>query len=435
MKLYSTKNKSYIVELREAVLKGLPPDNGLYMPCEINPLPKDFIENIKNYTFQEIAFRVAKNMIGDYISNSDLEQIVNDSINFDAPLEYVDENISFLELFHGNTLAFKDFGARFMARIMGYFMSNKKEEVTILVATSGDTGSAVAQGFYNVEGIKVVVLYPKGKVSKLQEKQFATLGGNISVVQIDGTFDDCQYLVKSAFLDEELNKNMTLSSANSINIARLIPQSFYYFNAYRQLENTELPLYFSVPSGNFGNLTAGLFAWKMGLPITNMIASNNANDEFKRYTETGNFNPRPSVSTISNAMDVGNPSNFWRIMDIYDNDLEKVKADISAYSFNDKETEEAIRFIYNNYHYITCPHTAVGYLGLDSFIKDHHLSKNFNGIVLSTAHPVKFREVVEPAIGCEVPLPQKLEEMMKKEVVVNPMSSNFEEFKAYLLSS
>lgn len=434
MKLYSTKNKSYIVDLREAVLKGLPPDNGLYMPCEINALPKDFISNLKNSSFQEIAFIVAQNLIGGYIPKTDLKNIVEEAIDFPAPLEYVDENIAFLELFHGNTLAFKDFGARFMARLMGYFMSNMRQEVTILVATSGDTGSAVAQGFYNVDGIKVVVLYPKGKVSKLQEKQFATLGGNISVVQIDGTFDDCQSLVKSAFLDKELNEKMTLSSANSINIARLIPQSFYYFDAYRQLENPEWPLYFSVPSGNFGNMTAGLFAWKMGLPITKMIASNNSNDEFKKYIDTGVFEPRPSVSTISNAMDVGNPSNFWRIMDMYGNVLEKVKKDIAAYSFDDKETEEAIRFIYNNYHYITCPHTAVGYLGLDSFLKEHHQSKNFNGVVLSTAHPVKFREVVEPAIGCEVPLPEKLEEMMKKEVVVKPMTSNFGEFKSYLLS-
>lgn len=434
MKLYSTKNKSYIVELREAVLKGLPPDNGLYMPCEINSLPKDFFTNIKNSSFQEIAFRIAENIIGNYIPKAHLEQIVQESINFPAPLKMVDENISFLELFHGNTLAFKDFGARFMARLMGYFMSNNRQEVTILVATSGDTGSAVAQGFYNVDGIKVVVLYPKDKVSNLQEKQFATLGNNISVVQIDGTFDDCQALVKSAFLDKELNDKMTLSSANSINIARLIPQSFYYFEAFRQLENPELPLYFSVPSGNFGNLTAGLFAWKMGLPITKMIASNNANDEFEKYLESGVFTPRPSVSTISNAMDVGNPSNFWRIMDIFNHDLEQIKTQISAYSFDDKETEAAMRFIYNNYQYTACPHTAVGYLGLDSYIKEHHQSKNFNGVILSTAHPVKFREVVEPIIGCEVPLPSKLEDMMKKEAFYTPMGSGFGEFKSYLLN-
>ena len=337
MKLYSTKHISPDVDLKEAVLKGLPPDNGLYMPYEIHPLPQKFWDNLDSYTFCEMAYHIAHNFIGDYIPSAELNKIIQEAYDFDAPLIEVGD-YSVLELYNGPTLAFKDFGARFMGRLMGYFLRNNDKEVNILVATSGDTGSAVAHGFLNVEGIKVTILYPKGKVSEIQEKQFTTLGANITAIEIDGTFDDCQALVKQAFLDKELNEKLTLSSANSINIARLIPQSFYYIYAYKQLDDKSLPLYFSVPSGNFGNMTAGLFAKKMGLPITKMIAATNSNDVFTVYYETGKFEPKQSVQTISNAMDVGNPSNFARMMDLYGNDAEKVREDIAAYSYNNEQT-------------------------------------------------------------------------------------------------
>ena len=323
MKLYSTKHEAPDVSLKEAVLTGLPPDNGLYMPYEINPLPQKFWDNLDHYTFTEMAYHIAYHLIGDDIPSAELNKIIQGAFDFDAPLIEVGD-YSVLELYHGPTLAFKDFGARFMGRLMGYFLRNNSREVNILVATSGDTGSAVAHGFFNVEGIKVTILYPKGKISEIQEKQFTTLGANITAIEINGTFDDCQALVKKAFLDKELNEKMTLSSANSINIGRLIPQSFYYIYAYKQLDDKTLPLYFSVPSGNFGNLTAGLIAKRMGLPVTKMIAANNSNDVFTLYYETGKFEPKTSVKTISNAMDVGNPSNFARMMDLYENDLEKL---------------------------------------------------------------------------------------------------------------
>ena len=357
MKLYSTKHISPDVDLKEAVLKGLPPDNGLYMPYEIHPLPQKFWDNLDSYTFCEMAYHIAHNFIGDYIPSAELNKIIQEAYDFDAPLIEVGD-YSVLELYNGPTLAFKDFGARFMGRLMGYFLRNNDKEVNILVATSGDTGSAVAHGFLNVDGIKVTILYPKGKVSEIQEKQFTTLGANITAIEIDGTFDDCQALVKQAFLDKELNEKLTLSSANSINIARLIPQSFYYIYAYKQLDDKSLPLYFSVPSGNFGNMTAGLFAKKMGLPITKMIAATNSNDVFTVYHETGKFEPKQSVQTISNAMDVGNPSNFARMMDLYGNDAEKVREDIAAYSYNNEQTADCIKKVFNDYNYVMCPHTA-----------------------------------------------------------------------------
>ncbi|MEZ5024965.1 MAG: threonine synthase [Chitinophagales bacterium] len=435
MKLYSTKHISPDVDLREAVLKGLPDDNGLYMPYTISPLPEKFWKNLDNYTFCEMAFHIAKHLIGDDIPDNELNKIIQEAYSFDAPLiEVGDYNV--LELFHGPTLAFKDFGARFMGRLMGYFLKDNKKEVNILVATSGDTGSAVAHGFLNVEGIKVTILYPKGKVSDIQEKQFTTLGANITALEVDGTFDDCQAMVKRAFLDETLNQTLTLSSANSINIARLIPQSFYYIYAYKQLSDKSLPLYFSVPSGNFGNLCAGLFAKKMGLSIEKMIASNNANDVFTSYHQTGNFAPRRSVQTMSNAMDVGNPSNFARMMDIYNSDIDKVRDDIMAYTYTDEQTATCIKTVYDKYNYVLCPHTAVAYLGLDEYVYDEDLNPNYiNGIFLSTAHPVKFGETVEQLIGEEIEIPERLQALIKGEKQSIPMSADFEAFKQWLLNN
>ncbi|MBK9794838.1 MAG: threonine synthase [Sphingobacteriales bacterium] len=434
MKLYSTKHISPDVDLKEAVLKGLPPDNGLYMPYEINPLPQKFWDHLDSYTFTEMAYHIAHNFIGDYIPSAELNKIIHEAYNFDAPLIEVGD-YSVLELYNGPTLAFKDFGARFMGRLMGYFLRNNDKEVNILVATSGDTGSAVAHGFLNVEGIKVTILYPKGKVSEIQEKQFTTLGANITAIEIDGTFDDCQALVKQAFLDKELNEKLTLSSANSINIARLIPQSFYYIYAYKQLDDKSLPLYFSVPSGNFGNMTAGLFAKKMGLPITKMIAATNSNDVFTVYHETGKFEPKQSVQTISNAMDVGNPSNFTRMMDLYGNDAEKVREDIAAYSYNNEQTADCIKKVFNDYNYVMCPHTAVGYLGLDEFVYENDLNPYYiNGIILATAHPVKFGDVVEPLIEAHIHIPERLKSIIngKKQSVL--MSADFDIFKTWLLN-
>jgi len=434
MQLYSTKHQSPDVDLKEAVLKGLPQDNGLYMPYNIPLLPQNFWDNLDSYNFREMAFHIARNFIGDYIPKEELNKIIQDAYNFDAPLiEVGDYNV--LELYNGPTLAFKDFGARFMGRLMGYFLRDNDKEVNILVATSGDTGSAVAHGFLNVEGIKVTILYPKGKVSEIQEKQFTTLGANITAIEIDGTFDDCQALVKQAFLDKELNEKLTLSSANSINIARLIPQSFYYIYAYKQLDDKSLPLYFSVPSGNFGNMTAGLFAKKMGLPITKMIAATNSNDVFTVYHETGNFEPKTSVSTISNAMDVGNPSNFARMMDLYGNDVEKVRDEIAAYSYNNDQTAECMKKVFDEFNYVMCPHTAVAYLGMEDFVFDNDLNPYYiNSVILSTAHPVKFGEIVEPLIEAHIKIPARLENIIngKKQSVV--MSADFDVFKNWLMS-
>lgn len=430
MQLYSTLRQSPDVDLREAVLKGLPPDNGLYMPYEMFHLPQEFFRDFDQMSFNEMAFQITKHIVGDYIPEADIRSIIEAAYDFDAPLVKVGD-LQVLELFQGPTLAFKDFGARFMGRLMGYFLKDSKDEVNILVATSGDTGSAVAHGFLNVPGIKVTILYPRGKVSDIQEKQFTTLGANITALEVDGTFDDCQRLVKTAFLDAKLNEKLVLSSANSINIARLIPQSFYYFRAWQQVKEKTLPLYFSIPSGNFGNLTAGLFAQAMGLPVKRFIAATNANDIVPQYLKTGSFTPRPSVATISNAMDVGNPSNFARIMDIYNNDWDLVKEDISGYYYDDEATAQCIKDVYATEGYVLCPHTAVGYLAMQDFLKEN--PGPANAIVLGTAHPVKFGEVVEPLIGKSVEIPERLQRMLGTEKKSLPMSSQFEDFKAWLL--
>jgi len=432
MKLYSTKHISPDVDLKEAVLKGLPQDNGLYMPYEIPVLPQSFWNNLNDYTYNEMAFEIAKNLIGNSIPQEDIKNIIEQAYNFDAPLHQCG-NSYFLELFQGPTLAFKDFGARFMGRLMGYFLKDNNQEVNILVATSGDTGSAVAHGFLNVDGIKVTILYPKGKVSDIQEKQFTTLGANITAIEVDGTFDDCQAFVKQAFLDKELNEKLTLSSANSINIARLIPQSFYYIYAYKLLENKNKNLYFSIPSGNFGNLTAGLFAKKMGLPITKLIAATNNNDIFTKYIQTGNFEPRTSVQTISNAMDVGNPSNFFRVLDYFNQDYNAIKSMISAYSYDDAETEKAMAEVYQKYNYIICPHTAVGYLAMQQFISENNIGDS-NNIILSTAHPVKFGEIVEPIIGVTPEISDRLKKALGTEKLSIAMENKFEDFKSWLMN-
>lgn len=432
MKYYSTNGKAPEADLHKAVVKGLAEDKGLYMPETLKKLPQDFFDNIQDMSFQEISYRVADAFFGEDVPADTLKKIVYDTLSFDCPTVKVNDNIYSLELFHGPTLAFKDVGARFMARLLGHFISQEgKEEVNVLVATSGDTGSAVANGFLGVEGIHVYVLYPKGKVSAIQECQFTTLGKNITAVEVDGVFDDCQALVKSAFMDNDLNKHMKLTSANSINVARFLPQSFYYFYAYAQMKKLGLAdnLVVCVPSGNFGNITSGLFAKKMGLPIKRFIAANNANDIFYKYLQTGVYEPRASVQTIANAMDVGAPSNFARIIDLYKNDHDAICADVSGATFNDGQIAETIKAVSDKYGYICDPHGACGYRALEAGLKEGE-----TGVFLETAHPAKFKSTVESIIGHEIEIPQKLAEFMKGTKQSMQMSKNFEDFKEYLMS-
>jgi threonine synthase len=431
MKLYSTKNTTAFVDLQEAVFKGLPDDNGLFMPENITPLPASFFENIKDYSLQDIAFEVCKNLFQGYIPENDLREIIEKSIDFPAPVVKLDESTHILELFHGPSLAFKDFGARFMAQLMSYFNRGNDQELVILVATSGDTGGAVAFGFHNTPGIKVVILYPSGKVSMLQEKQLTTLGGNITALEIDGTFDDCQALVKKAFLDQELTSKIRLSSANSINIARLIPQSFYYMEAYKQIENPD-KVVFCIPSGNFGNLTAGLFAKQMGLPVHHFIAATNANDIVPQYLNTGNYEPKASIRTLSNAMDVGNPSNFARMLDIYCSTWNNIKEDISGYGFDDDTTKNAMREVHSKYNYVIEPHGAVGYLALKEWQKDN---PNTQGIILETAHASKFIDDVEEILGQSIEIPERLAILSERKKESILMNTEFDNFKTWLLNN
>lgn len=432
MKYYSTNGKAPEADLHKAVVKGLAEDKGLYMPETLKKLPQDFFDNIQDMSFQEISYRVADAFFGEDVPADTLKKIVYDTLSFDCPTVKVNDNIYSLELFHGPTLAFKDVGARFMARLLGHFINQEgKEEVNVLVATSGDTGSAVANGFLGVEGIHVYVLYPKGKVSDIQECQFTTLGKNITAVEVDGVFDDCQALVKSAFMDNDLNKHMKLTSANSINVARFLPQSFYYFYAYAQMKKLGLAdnLVVCVPSGNFGNITSGLFAKKMGLPIKRFIAANNANDIFYKYLQTGVYEPKASVQTIANAMDVGDPSNFARIIDLYKNDHDAICADVSGATFTDEQIAETIKAVSDKYGYICDPHGACGYRALETGLKEGE-----TGVFLETAHPAKFKSTVESIIGHEIEIPQKLAEFMKGTKQSIQMPKNFEDFKEYLLS-
>ena len=440
MKLYSTNNTEVLFSLKEAVLKGLPDDNGLFIPQTITPLPTSFFESIEQLSFPELSFEVAKAIIGDVIPEHDLKEIVFDAINFDAPVIPLDNDCAVLELFHGPTLAFKDFGARFMSRLMSYFNKAESKELVILVATSGDTGGAVASGFYKTPGIKVVILYPSGRVSPLQEKQLTTLGHNISAIEVDGSFDDCQAMVKSAFLDKDLNRVIRLSSANSINIARLIPQSFYYFEAYKQLKDKSRPLVFSIPSGNFGNLTAGLLAKRLGLPVDHFIAATNANDIVPQFLASGKYNPKASVATISNAMDVGNPSNFYRMLSLYMDKVTPVqverstwnnmKQDISGYAYSDETTRKAIQEIKEKYDYVMDPHGAVGYLALKEYQTIH---PNATGIILETAHPSKFIDEVESTLDIKVDIPERLAKLAELPKEATTMKAQFDLFKSYLL--
>ena len=428
MKYYSTSNLTHIVSLKEAVINGLAPDNGLYMPERIPTFSPDFFLSLPEKPFTEIAFDVAHEFLGDDIPHEKLKSIVEHTISFDAPLVEVEKNIFSLELFHGPTLAFKDFGARFMSQVLGYFAEQQKREIVILVATSGDTGSAVANGFLGVPGTRVIVLYPSGKVSEIQEKQFTTLGQNITALEVDGTFDDCQRLVKQAFSDQELKTNFLLTSANSINIARLIPQAFYYFYAWSRMK-TRRDVVFSVPSGNFGNLTAGLIAMKMGLPIQHFIAATNINDVVPNYLRTGNFSPRPSNPTISNAMDVGNPSNFARMLNLFQNDHTAMRTLITGYSFTDDETRKAMKKVFTESNYILDPHGAIGYLGLKEFYSQHPKS---NGIFFETAHPAKFRDVVEETLGEKIEIPISLKIFLSKEKNTLNAPADFLGFKKIL---
>ncbi len=431
MKYYSTNLKAADATLEEAVVKGLASDRGLFMPHEIKPLPQEFYEHIEELSFQEIAYRVADAFFGEDIPADTLKQIVYDTLSFDVPLVKVTDNIYSLELFHGPTLAFKDVGARFMARLLGYFIRKEgKKEVNVLVATSGDTGSAVANGFLGVEGIHVYVLYPKGKVSEIQEKQFTTLGRNITALEVDGTFDDCQALVKTAFMDRELNEHLQLTSANSINVARFLPQAFYYFYAYAQLKKAgrAANAVVCVPSGNFGNITAGLFGKRMGLPVSRFIAANNRNDIFYQYLLTGVYSPRPSIATIANAMDVGDPSNFARVLDLYQGSHEAICADISGATYTDEQIADTIRQVWKEHRYLLDPHGACGYRALAEGLRPGE-----TGIFLETAHPAKFKDTVEKIIGENISIPAKLQAFMSGEKQSQPMSREFADFKKYLL--
>lgn len=431
MRYYSTNKQAPTATLHEAVVKGLAGDRGLYMPERIKPLSRDFFDNIDKQPFQEIACTVADAFFGEDVEADALRRIVYDTLQFDCPVTPVDGNIYSLELFHGPTLAFKDVGARFMARLLQYFINKEgRGLVNVLVATSGDTGSAVANGFLGVEGIHVYVLYPKGKVSKIQESQFTTLGRNITAIEVDGVFDDCQALVKSAFMDEELNRHMMLTSANSINVARFLPQAFYYFNAYARMKEKGLAdrLVVCVPSGNFGNITAALFGHRMGLPIKRFIAANNANDIFFNYLQTGKYEPKPSRQTIANAMDVGDPSNFARIYDLYDGSHARITELISGATYTDGQIRETMADCYRRTGYILDPHGACGYRALTEGLEDGEC-----GVFCETAHPAKFKDTVEPIIGAEVAIPSRLAEFMKGEKQSVEMTKDFGDFKHFLL--
>lgn len=430
MRFYSTKNKDFQVDLKSAVLQSLPPDNGLYMPIQIPALHKALMDKMPSMSFQEIAFEVANAFLDEDFTSEEVRQIIDQAINFPAPVVNLKEKMHVLELWHGPSLAFKDFGARFMANVMSRLVAGESRRLTILVATSGDTGGAVASGFLGVDNVDVIILYPSGKVSPLQEKQLTTLGQNIRAIEVDGTFDDCQALVKQAFLDKEVNQHYLLSSANSINITRLIPQSFYYFEAFKQIGSPSEGATFCVPSGNFGNLTAGLLAKRMGLPIDKMIAATNANDIVPAYLKNGQYNPRPSVATISNAMDVGNPSNFRRMEDLYGHIWGDLKEDIVGYAYDDEVTRTAVKEIHDSYDYIMDPHGAVGYLAAEQFIKDHGYQKDV--VVLETAHPSKFLPVMEPILG-SIEVPKRLAILSKRKKVATFMDKDYGTFKSWLI--
>lgn len=430
MQYYSLNKKAPKTSFEIAVRKGLAPDKGLYFPEIITPLDSSFLENLDQLSNIEIAFHAIKQFVGSEIPESELKTIIKETLNFEFPIVSIEDNISTLELFHGPTMAFKDVGARFMARCLGYFNKNNNKEVTVLVATSGDTGGAVANGFLGVKGVKVVILYPRGKVSNVQEQQLTTLGQNITAFEVEGTFDDCQDMVKKAFLDSDLTTKKELTSANSINVARWLPQMFYFMFAYKQLKQHNKPLVFSVPSGNFGNICAGMVAQKLGFPFPHFIASNNENDVVTRYLSSKKYTPLATVQTISNAMDVGNPSNFIRIQALHNNDFQALKSNLSGYRFSDEETREAIDSIYKSTGYITDPHGAVGYLGCHHYLK---LNPDVHTVFLETAHPTKFLDVVQPLVPEVIELPPQIKAVMGRPKNAKSIV-NYADFKANLLA-
>ena len=431
MKYYSLNKQSPIVDFKQATINGQAPDKGLYFPESIPVVNKELIDNIEQYSNEEIAFRVIHPYTGNTIPEKDLQQIVAETVNFDIPLVRVTENIFSLELFHGPTLAFKDTGARFMSRCLGYFVKGNDKKITVLVATSGDTGGAVANGFYDVEGVDVVILYPSGKVSSVQEQQLTALGKNIRAIEVAGNFDDCQQLVKQAFTDTDINKKLFLTSANSINVARWLPQQFYYFFAWKQWSGKTNPPVIAVPSGNFGNICAGILAYTSGLPVKHFIAACNANNTVPEFLQTDNYQPKKAVATISNAMDVGNPSNFVRILELFHQQLGDLKKVFSSYSISDDATKAAIKEVYSTYHYLPDPHGAVGYIALQKYLEEHPAEK---GMFLETAHPVKFYDVVEPIINEKVPVPASVAAILNSKKHAVKMGTAYQEFKEYLLA-
>ncbi len=431
MKYYSLLHQSPMVDFKEATIKGQAPDKGLYFPSSIPEFEKSFVHNLAAYTKEDIALRVIEPYVGTSIPSPILEKIVTETIQFDVPLIPVTPDIYSLEMFHGNTLAFKDMGARFMSRCLGYFVKDNNKKLTVLVATSGDTGGAVADGFYNVDGVEVIILYPSNKVSLVQEKQLTTLGHNIHALEVEGSFDDCQLLVKKAFADKELCQQLFLTSANSINVARWLPQQFFYFFALKQWPYKNIPPVISVPSGNFGNICAGLLAMRSGLPVKHFIAACNANDVVPRFFQTKQYKPEPSIATISNAMDVGDPSNFVRILELFDNNKDQMEKALSAISVSDTQTKVTIQQVYKQWQYLLDPHGAVGCYALQQYVDTHPGTK---GIFAETAHPVKFFDVVEPLINKKIPLPPSVENIMNKTKHVTRMKADYTELKDCLLS-
>ncbi len=431
MQYYSTNHQSPKVDFKQATINGQAPDKGLYFPEQIPLLSKEFIENIANYSNEEIAYEVIKPYVSDAIPEQELRKIVNETINFNIPLIKVTDAIFSLELYHGPTLAFKDIGARFMSRCLGYFVKNLSKKVTVLVATSGDTGGAVANGFFDVDGVDVVILYPSGKVSSVQEKQLTTLGKNIHALEVAGTFDDCQQMVKQVFTDAALNKKLFLTSANSINVARWLPQQFYYFFAYKQWLLKNNPPVIAVPSGNFGNICAGILAYVSGLPVKHFIAACNANDIVPSFMQTEKYEPKKAIATISNAMDVGNPSNFIRILEIFQHQFIDLKKVLSSYSISDEETKSTLQKVYQTEGYLLDPHGAVGYYALQQYLQNNPTEK---GIVLETAHPVKFYDVVEPVIGEAVPIPVTVQQQLRLEKKSTKIAAEVDLLKQFLLS-
>ena len=431
MNFYSLNKQAPSASFKEAVIRGIAPDRGLYFPETITALPETFFENIEDYSNLEIAFRAIEQFVGEDIPADALKEILAEVLDFDFPVVEIEDNAATLELFHGPTLAFKDVGARFMARCLGYFSTENTEDVTVLVATSGDTGGAVANGFLGVDGVKVVILYPSGKVSDIQEKQLTTLGQNITALEVEGTFDDCQDMVKTAFLDEGITKNMQLTSANSINVARWLPQMFYFLFAYKEMKSKGKNIVFSVPSGNFGNICAGIMAQRLGMPSRHFIASTNVNDVVPRYMQSTKYEPKASIATISNAMDVGDPSNFIRIRHLFEDNFEALSNNLSSYSFTDEETKATILKLHNDYNYVADPHGAVGYLGLKKYQESH---PDTYGIFLETAHPVKFLDVVEDTIRDNIALPESIIAVMNKKKK-SVQISQYQELKDFLLNS